>query len=444
MSKSLIHIGMDDIDSPDGKCTTHFASIVVERLEKWDVQWVDYPNLIRLNPNIPYRTRGNGAVSLRFMINSNGMNSIIPMIEELVLDYVVDEYPNTNPGVVLLSAEIPPQVSQLAKLAMWRVVPIELAMRTIKRNSITYFSRGNGRGLIGALSAVGNTLQDDHTYEFIAYRSLSDCGSKRGVDVDSVLTMNQKMNNLVFSNIDTLTNRIMIEPHGRDPVLFGVRGETPESVIEAATFVKSKQDVDRWMVFRSNQGTGEHLTHLVDIRNLRPYMTAIVAGKVKSHPRMIEGGHTIFSIEDDAQKIDCAAYEPAGEFRDLIMKLRIGDLVNVHAGVRPKSRTHGLTLNIEGLEIIELAKVSKVSNPICPQCGKRMKSAGSEQGYKCVKCGFKDREIDKIETPELRDLQPGIYLPPERAQRHLTRPYARNDRMNSGSPRHLIIKWYNH
>ena len=250
------------------------------------------------------------------------------------------------------------------------------------------------------------------------------------------------MSDRVFSNIDASTNRIMIEPHGKDPVLFGVRGETPESVIEAAMLIKSKQDVDRWMVFRSNQGTGEHLKHLVQIKNLRPYMTAIVSGKVKSRPRMIEGGHTIFSIEDDAQNIDCAAYEPTGEFRELIMKLRSGDVVNVHAGVRPKSRTHGLTLNTEGLEIIELANVSKVSNPICPQCGKRMKSAGSGQGYKCVKCGFKDKEIDKIETPELRDLRPGLYLPPERAQRHLTRPYDRSDRMNSDPPRHLIVKWY--
>ena len=68
MSKSLVQIGMDDIDSPDGRCTTHFACIVVERLREWNVDWLDYPNLIRLNPNIPWKTRGNGAAALTFRI----------------------------------------------------------------------------------------------------------------------------------------------------------------------------------------------------------------------------------------------------------------------------------------------------------------------------------------------------------------------------------------
>ncbi|MHA2043062.1 MAG: TiaS agmantine-binding domain-containing protein [Candidatus Thorarchaeota archaeon] len=256
--------------------------------------------------------------------------------------------------------------------------------------------------------------------------------------------MDKTLGDRVFSNVDTSTNRIMIEPHGKDPVLFGVRGEAAEYVIEAAKLVKSVQDIDRWMIFRSNQGTGEHLKHRVEIENLRPYMTSIVTGRVSSKPRMIEGGHSIFTIEDDNDTIDCAAYEPSGEFRNIVMRLEIGDLVNVHAGVRPASRTHGLTLNLEGLEVAELAKVSEVSNPICPQCGKRMKSAGSGQGYKCVKCGHKDKKIRKIETPLVRDLHTGLYLPPTRAQRHLTRPLARIGKVNRGVPSEIVVKWHSH
>jgi tRNA(Ile2)-agmatinylcytidine synthase len=113
MSKKLVQIGMDDIDSPDGRCTTHFASIIVERLKEWTVEWIDYPNLIRLNPNIPYRTRGNGAVALRFLIDQNGVDSIFPMVERLIHDYVDGEYPNTNPGVVLFDDNVPKQVQSL-------------------------------------------------------------------------------------------------------------------------------------------------------------------------------------------------------------------------------------------------------------------------------------------------------------------------------------------
>lgn len=444
MSKKLVQIGMDDIDDPDGRCTTHFASIIVERLREWKVEWVDYPNLIRLNPNIPYRTRGNGAVALRFMIDQKGLDPIISMVEGLTSDYVEKEHPNTNPGIVFLEGEAPEQVQNLSRLALWRVVPIELARRIIEDRDISHFTSGNGRGLIGALSAVANTLHEDHTYEYIAYRTLEDCKDRRGVDTESVWAMDKTMGDRVFSNVDTSTNRIMIEPHGRDPVLFGVRGEAAEYVIEAANLVKSEQIVDRWMVFRSNQGTGEHLKHRVEIKNLRPYMTVVVAGKVENKPRMIEGGHSIFRIADGNYKIDCAAYEPSGEFRDIVMRLRDSDFVNIHAGVRPASRTHGLTLNLEGLDVVELAKVSEVSNPICPQCGKRMKSAGSGQGYKCVKCGHKDKEVSKIETPLVRDLHTGLYLPPERAQRHLTRPLARIRKMNSGRPENLVAKWHSH
>ena len=71
MTRENITIGMDDIDSPNGGCTTHFASLLVEELDKIVEKWLDYPNLIRLNPNIPYRTRGNGAVALRFTVDSS-------------------------------------------------------------------------------------------------------------------------------------------------------------------------------------------------------------------------------------------------------------------------------------------------------------------------------------------------------------------------------------
>jgi tRNA(Ile2)-agmatinylcytidine synthase len=159
---------------------------------------------------------------------------------------------------------------------------------------------------------------------------------------------------------------------------------------------------------------------------------------------MIEGGHTIFSMIDDGGTIDCAAYEPSGEFRETVMKLMLGDEISVHAGVRPASSKHGLTLNLEGLEVIELAPAFELSNPPCPKCDKRMKSAGSDKGFKCVKCGYKDSEIMKIKTPVTRDLRKDLYLPPARAQRHLTKPPARFAKTNSKQPKQLIVKWHSH
>ena len=61
-NSTVIHIGIDDTDSPKGMCTTFLAYKIVKFLEKNKVQFVDYPSLIRFNAIISWLTRGNGAV----------------------------------------------------------------------------------------------------------------------------------------------------------------------------------------------------------------------------------------------------------------------------------------------------------------------------------------------------------------------------------------------
>ena len=60
-----IHLGIDDTDSLAGGCTTRVAVDLVRTLTSKGATFLDYPNLIRLNPNVPWKTRGNGAVCLR-------------------------------------------------------------------------------------------------------------------------------------------------------------------------------------------------------------------------------------------------------------------------------------------------------------------------------------------------------------------------------------------
>jgi tRNA(Ile2)-agmatinylcytidine synthase len=442
MSSKEIHIGLDDIDSPRGGCTTHFASLLVEHLTNLSVEWSDYPRLVRLNPGIPFRTRGNGAVALQFIFDTSHIDELMEHMEKMVHNYVDETYANTNPGIVLLSGKIPEDVRALSRQALWRTIPIDLAHRIVMKNDIVHYEGGNGRGLIGALSAIGNALEEDHTYEFIAYRAWKQSGKARGVDRESVLEMNTRMGERVFSNIDPTDGRVLIEPHGPDPVIYGVRGETAQDVIDAAQYVRCKQDVERWMIFRSNQGTGEHLKYAMKIRDVRPYMASTVHGFVETRPRIIEGGHVVFGFRDETDRIDCAAYEPTRGFRETIKALRVGDEINVHVNVRPRSRSHGLTLNIEGLEILSLAQEIRSLNPVCPHCLKRMKSAGNGKGYKCFKCGFKDGTAVKAKTQVERSIKEGLYLPPLSAQRHLTRPIARFEHRNSWITQTLIKTWH--
>lgn len=65
MFHKTMHIGLDDTDSTRKGCTTYVAALLVEKLQKLGANFIDYPSLIRLNPNVPWKTRGNGALCLR-------------------------------------------------------------------------------------------------------------------------------------------------------------------------------------------------------------------------------------------------------------------------------------------------------------------------------------------------------------------------------------------
>ena len=432
---------MDDIDSPSGGCTTHFASLLVEQLDSVVEEWIDYPHLIRLNPNVPFRTRGNGCVALRFSADSSETDELLAKIEGRIKEYSDLDYPNTNPGVVLVKGPVPDSIRVFSHTAVWRVVPIKLAQRIISNHAVEHREFGNTRGLVGALAAMGHGLEADHTYEFLAYRSAMTTGRRRGVLKESVMAMDQLMSEDTFSNIDSTSDRVLIEPQGPDPVLYGIRGESPTAVARAASMVKSTQKSERYLIFRTNQGTGEHLSHTVPIPMLRPYMSASVDCEVATKPKIIEGGHVIFRVSGAGAQIDCAAYEPTGDFRWAVTKLITGDRIVLHVGVRPKSRTHGMTLNIEGMKIVRLAKDVHFSNPICRQCGHRMKSTGRNKGFRCVKCGNKVAETKKNASYLPRDIEIGLYLPPPSAQRHLTRPASRITRVNL-TPYALIGNWH--
>ena len=60
----MLHIGIDDTDSVKGGCTTWLGTEIISELSEFDL--IGYPRLVRLNPNVPWKTRGNGAVAFTF------------------------------------------------------------------------------------------------------------------------------------------------------------------------------------------------------------------------------------------------------------------------------------------------------------------------------------------------------------------------------------------
>jgi tRNA(Ile2)-agmatinylcytidine synthase len=426
MKKMKMHIGLDDTDSTRRGCTTYVAALLVEKLEKLHVKFLDYPNLIRLNPNVPWKTRGNGALCLRIEHGEDLEGQIKEVAAGLVEEHSDLSFKGTDPGIVFLrKTEIPEEVTTFAKKAITGIVTLREAVKLIKKFEGEALGFNTCRGIIGALAAVGENLEGDHTYELIAYRVPENCGSKRKVDEASILEMDEQTRPYTFNNVDLEKGRVVITPRGPDPILFGIRGETPEIVKKAFGIVKPLEPVERWVIFRTNQGTDAHLKRTVALNQIKPYNSVIANGVVSQKPRIIPLRHVIFSIKDKSGEVDCAAYEPTGDLRKVARDLIIGDSVEVCGAVRKPSAAKPLTINLEKINIIELAPKVTCQNPVCPTCGKRLESMGKGKGFRCKKCGARFDDVKKVQVTVARELKAGLYATSTRSQRHLTKPLRR-------------------
>jgi tRNA(Ile2)-agmatinylcytidine synthase len=438
-----LHVGFDDTDSPRGGCTTYIAALLVTRLENLGAEFIDYPNLIRLNPNVPWKTRGNGALCLRISCDEE----MIPTVFETVADVIEKNsdlgFKDTDPGIVFFKgAQIPREVAAFSKETIQRIVTMDKALKLVKRFKAEALGFGTGLGIVGALAAVGETLEGDHTFEVIAYRTHGNRGTRRRVDTQSIIEMNEKTVPLTFNNVDPESQRILITPRGPDPILYGVRGETAEAVIEAQRMIRASEPVERWVVFRTNHGTDAHLKRVSAISHVQPYHPVVVKGKVTTAPKLIPRRHRIFSIEDETGRVDCAAYEPTGVLRQIARQLLVGDVVEASGGVRPSTPEHPLTINLERLQILKLAPKTALRNPKCPKCGKATSSMGKGQGLRCPACGFRSTDLKKITLEEGRNIVEGLYVTSPRSQRHLTKPSSRYGREKTGKPRKMVANWH--
>jgi len=414
-----LYIGIDDTDSRDGMCTTYICSVIIDELKYFGFKVTGYPRLIRLNPFARFKTRGNGALSFKLKLKSE---NDIEKVKEIVLKNIEElselEDERTNPGVVFYSGKITEELKSYSFRAIRSIISIDDAQQFADEIGAEYFKFKKGRGIIGALAAIG-CPDDDKTYELLAYRMPENYGSPRKIDYTSVFEMNKKTYPDTFDNVDGDNGYIAIEPHTPCPILYGIRGESPKAVEDAKEIVMVNEAIEKVAVFETNQHTDMHLLKAHKISDLEQFKCYIIDGTVKDFPFTREGGHVIFILEDDSGEIPCAAYEPTKGFREIVRKLAPGDKLRVYGGIGEKE-----TLNIEKIEILELAKIYKTQNPIC-KCGKRMKSAGSGKGFKCIKCGAKLRDGIKNTVEIKRDIQKGFYEVPPSARRHLSKPLVR-------------------
>ena len=432
-------VAFDDTDSPDGMCTTYLAILAVRALKEYDL--IGLPRLVRLNPNIPWKTRGNAAVCLsigrgRGQAETCGemggkaivcyqqgspvdQREVLDVISSLVEDMAEFECENTNPGVVATNTRPSPS---LYWRAIREVVPLREAEKELRRCGAVWRRFKNGRGVIGAASAV-SWRPRDRTWEVIAYRSEKRLGTSRSIDPQSVIEMD-KATKMTFNNYDYENGHVAISPGSPCPILFGIRGDSAEELLAARTMIRGEKPA-AWMLFLTNQGTEEHLVDM-KISQLSSGDSARITSKVVSPPVTIHGGHVIVRVSD-GDEVDAAFYEPSRGFRAVARALLPGDKVVLCGSVREEPRT----LNVEKVKIESLVDdVRKVRNPACGKCGKSMGSMGSGQGFRCKKCGAKAPSSAAVLETVDRVIAPGWYEPPVSSRRHLHKPIRRMSRVN--------------
>jgi len=370
-------VGIDDTDSSRGYCTTYLAfRIAVDLGEHLSV--VPYPRLVRLNPNIPFKTRGNAAVCLKIETNDpdSAFNALHRKLKELA-----DVDGGANSGLVFL--EDPDSAGAFRPIynrALSQVVNQASVRAFLKEEGVRFASLGNGMGLVGAAASLGFSDSDDHTFELISYRRRESWGLRRSINPSSVREMDRRTFPHTFNNYDYQKRKVLVAPHGPDPVFAGIRGDSPSAVVKAFSQLDLEEGLEGHMVYVSNQHTDAHLRNPLD---WKVYSSGWATGKVESVVTG-RGGHVYLALKSGGRRRLCAFYEPTGDLRRAAKQLAPGDRVRLSGGVRRATSAHEKILNVERMEVLLLSR-----------------------------------------TPQKRTLARGTYIASPRANRHLTKPLTR-------------------
>jgi len=400
-------IGIDDTDSPQGMCTTYLGAVLAKRLAGEGMP-VCEARLVRLNPNVTFKTRGNAAIGL---VAEGDRDSAFEIACATVEELAEFSCENTNPGVVVVDA---PLDGAFYRKAVTDFCTVEEAVSLLETAGGLYRGFRNRRGLIGATAAVACELPD-LTFEILTYRRKERFGTPREVDRESLFDAQRRTFPHTWDTVDEENDVVVCVPHTPDPVLFGIRGESPLWVTAARRMIRSEHPALE-QVWITNQGTDAHILP-GRIGELREGLSYQVQGTVEDAPKTGRGGHVSFTLRDGGFVIRCMAYEPTKDFRQVVRMLVPGDAITAVGSCKKGS------VNLEKMEIVALAPGKTVRPPLCPACSKRMTSAGSGKGYKCKKCGARAKMPDVQEIP--RTLKTGWYEVPPSARRHLARPLCR-------------------
>ncbi len=252
-------VGLDDTDSRErGMCTTYVAATIARALQREGAS-VSRLLLVRLNPAVEYKTRGNAALA----IHTDASPAVaFNLAREHLSDLAETADERTHPGLVVTGDDpdaVPDEIAAFTTDAIRDHLEIADARELCTRHDYQTWHVGDGRGRIGALAAIGAwNARSEWTYEHISYREPERWGTPREVDTESVFTAAESAYPTVWDTVDRSEYDPVCVPHTPGPILHGIRGDDAEAVRTVAEHIES-EPVASSQLFVTNQGTDAHL-----------------------------------------------------------------------------------------------------------------------------------------------------------------------------------------
>jgi tRNA(Ile2)-agmatinylcytidine synthase len=405
-------VALDDTDSRDGMCTTYLAALLADELAREYA--VERRLLVRLNPAVEAKTRGNAACA----VHTNAPAAEARRVASDLVERHAATGERTSPGLVVAPgdpAAVPRGVETFARVAVRDHLGLGDAAATADAAGYAHEGWAGGRGRIGALAAVGAWAAfDGWTHERLVYRPRERWGTTRTVDEADVFAAAADAYPAAWDTVDREAGEAVCVPATPGPVLFGVRGDEA-GVVERVADRIAHEPAERAATFHTNQGTDAHLREaaLAAVEAGRAYR---VDATVAAAPETRAGGHVHLRLRDGDATLPAVAFEPTKRFRDRVRALRPGDRVTACGEVG------GGSLKLEKFAVRALNRTERVT-PTCPGCGRSMSSAGANAGYRCRDCGTE--ESRKVEQEVERAVEAGWYEVPPRARRHVAKPLVR-------------------
>ncbi len=367
-------VAIDSFDSPHAGCTTLTATLLALHLIEKGFEMTDYPRLVRLNPAVPWKTRGNAAVALSFK------GSAEELFEES--KRFLEKAPGE--GALVVGDSFP----EVYPKAVERVLDPEEALKGFEG-----LWWGRKEAVVGALAAASAKVLPN--FELLAYRLPENLSKPRKC---SFHPLYEVLLNLAHPLLHESSPEVVC-PRGPDPVLLGIRGSHPPLMWELLKLFEG-EPFALATLFRTNQHSYEPSLET----SLYPYDFSWVE---------YEGGYVVKG--EDVVFGDFVLFKETGITR--LFKLMRGYEVKLRAKldvvVKPGIK------EVTAIRDMKAAFYKKRA-PKCPKCGGRMVSLGKRTlRRRCKKCGFVDERPSRLELVFVE----GTLFPVEGRKLHLEGDY---------------------